>query len=465
MQERLEFLYHDPLLQSSDTETKGKSLMSKIFIAFAILSATFLGTACSSYGASPQAAGGSSARPVNPVVQWNRNLLVIVRTPGAQSPTVHPTRSFAIMHAAIYDAVNAIDRTHQPYLVRLNGVPRSASQDAAAAAAAHQVLVALYPAFKTALDAELQQSLAQIADGHDKVEGIRIGQTVADRVLALRTNDGSNAQPIPYVFGTAPGDYQPTPPNFPPQPQFTHWSRVTPFALQSANQFRPNPPPALTSDSYSNAFKQIKSLGIVDSTTATSDEALTGRFWNGAIQNYWNEISQTLSLANNLTTPQSARLFALLNLSFVDDVIAFYDAKYTYNLWRPVTAIRAGDSDNNPETAADPNWLPEVGKTAPDPSYPGAHAVISAAGAEVLIAFFERDRLEFNVTSEVLPGIERSFTSFSSAAEEATLSRIFAGQHFRFDLTAGQRLGRDVADFVLDNFLTPVHREDDFDGR
>ncbi len=375
--------------------------MSKIFIAFAILSATFLGTACSSYGASPQAAGGSLAQPVNPVVQWNRNLLVIVRTPGAQPPTVHPTRSFAIMHAAIYDAINAIDRTHQPYLVRLDGVPRSASQDAAAAAAAHQVLVALYPAFKTALDAELQQSLAQIPDGHDKVEGIRIGQTVAVRVLALRTNDGSNAQPIPYIFGTAPGDYQSTPPNLPPQPQFTHWS----------------------------------------------------------------QISQTLSLANNLTTPQSARLFALLNLSFVDDVIAFYDAKYTYNLWRPVTAIRAGDSDNNPETAADPNWLPEVGKTAADPSYPGAHAVISAAGAEVLISFFERDRFEFNVTSEVLPGIERSFTSFSSAAEEATLSRIFAGQHFRFDLVVGQRLGRDVADFVLDNFLTSVHREDESDGR
>lgn len=436
--------------------------MSKILIAFAILSATFLGPA---YGAPPQAAGGSSNPSMNPVVQWNRNLLVIVRTPGAQSPTVHPTRSFAIMHAAIYDAVNAIDRTHRPYLVRLNGVPRSASPDAAAAAAAHQVLVALYPAFKTTLDAELQQSLAQIADGHDKVEGIRIGQTVADRILALRSNDGSNAQPIPYVFGTSPGDYQPTPPNLPPQPQFTHWSRVTPFALQSANQFRPNPPPALTSDSYSNAFNQIKSLGIVDSTTATSDEALTGRFWNGAIQNYWNEISQTLSLANNLTTPQSARLFALLNLSFADEVIAFYDAKYTYNLWRPVTAIRAGDSDNNPETAADPNWLPEVGKTAPDPSYPGAHAVISAAGAEVLISFFERDHFEFNVTSEVLPGTERSFASFSSAAEEATLSRIFAGQHFRFDLAAGQRLGRDIADFVLDNLLSAVHREDEFDGR
>ncbi len=154
-----------------------------------------------------------------------------------------------------------------------------------------------------------------------------------------------------------------------------------------------------------------------------------------------------------------------MNLSFADDVIAFYDAKYTYNFWRPVTAIRAADPGVNPETVADPNWLPEVGKTAPDPSYPGAHAVISAAAAEVLISFFERDRFEFNVTSEVLPGAERSFTSFSAAAEEATLSRIFGGQHFRFDLTTGQRLGREVADFVVDNFLTPLHRRDEPDDR
>ena len=439
--------------------------MSKTLIAFALLGAIFLGPVCSSYGASPQAAGGSSAQPVNPVVQWNRTLLSVVRTPGAQSPTVHPTRSFAIMHAAIYDAVNAIDRTHRPYLVRLNGVPRSASQDAAAVAAAHQVLVALHPAFKTTLDAALQQSLAEILDGHDKIEGIRIGQTVANRVLAVRSNDGSNAQPIPYVFGTAPGDYQSTPPNFPPQPQFTHWSRVTPFALERASQFRPGPPPALASDTYSDAFNQIKSLGIVNSTTATADEALTGRFWNGAIQNYWNEISQTFAVAHGLTTAQSARLFALLNLSFADDVIAFYDAKYTYNFWRPVTAIRAADSGLNLETIADPNWLPEVGKTAPDPSYPGAHAVISASGAEVLISFFERDHAEFSVTSEVLPGVERSFTSISAAAEEATLSRIFGGQHFRFDLTTGQRLGRDVADFVLDNFLTPTHGKDESDDK
>ncbi len=413
-------------------------------------------------GQSPQA---SSSQQVNPVVQWNRALLVIVRTPGAQPATVHPTRSFAIMHAAIYDAVNAIDRTHRPYLVRVSGVSRDASQDAAAAAAAHEVLVALYPAFKTTLDAQLQQSLGQIPDGKGKVEGVLIGESVADSILAARSNDGSNAPPIPYVFGTAPGDYQSTPPNFAPQPQFTNWSHVTPFALERANQFRPGPPPALTSDAYSDAFNQVKSLGIANSTTATADEALTGRFWNGAIQNYWNEIAQTLSVAHGLTTAQNARLFALLNLSFADDVIAFYDAKYTYNFWRPVTAVRAADPGINPETVADPNWLPEVGKTAPDPSYPGAHAVISASAAEVLISFFERDQADFNVTSEVLAGVERSFTSISAAAEEATLSRIFGGQHFRTDLTTGQRLGREVADFVVDNFLTPGQRKDDSDDK
>jgi PAP2 superfamily protein len=408
----------------------------------------------------PSFAGGeeidqATGQSVNPVVQWNKNLLAIVRTPGAQPATIHPTRSFAIMHAAIYDAVNAIDRAHRPYLVRLSGVPRHASQEAAAAAAGHEVLVALYPTLKSTLDAELQQSLAQIPNGEEKSEGIRIGQTVADRILALRSDDGSNAQPIPYIFGNAPGDYQSTPPNFPPQPQFTHWSGVTPFALERANQFRPGPPPTLTSNTYSDAFNEVKSLGIANSTTATADEALAGRFWNGAIQNYWNEIAQTASVAHNLTTAQNARLFTLLNLSFADGVIAFYDAKYTYNLWRPVTAIRAADTDNNPETVADPNWLPEVGKTAPDPSYPGAHGVISAAGAEVLISFFEGDHFEFNVTSEVLPGVERSFTSFSAAAEEATLSRIFAGQHFPFDLTSGHQLGREVANFVVNNFLRP----------
>ena len=441
--------------------------MSKILIVFALLCADLSVLAGLSYGASSsdehQDVLDSSAQPVNPVVQWNRALLAIVRTPKAQPATIHPTRSFAIMHAAIYDAVNAIDRTHKLYLIRLTGVSRFAAQDAAADAAAHAVLVTLYPGFQKTLDAQLQQLLAQIPDGVDKVVGINIGQTVAERILALRSNDGSANAPISFIFGTAPGDYQSTPPNFPKQPQFTNWSNVTPFALERASQFRPGPPPALTSDTYSDVFNEVQSLGIAGSNTATPDQALTGRFWNGAIQNYWNEIAQTAAVAHNLTTAQNARLFALLNLTIADGVIAFYDAKYTYNFWRPVTAIREAATDGNPKTFPDPNWLPEVGNTTPDPAYPGAHAVISASGASVLISFLRRNHFDFRVTSEVLPGVDRSFTSFSAAAEEATLSRIFAGVHFRSDLTTGQRLGREVADFVVENFFTPVHGKDDSD--
>jgi len=439
-------------------------MVQKLLISFLLMCASFSVQASVAHAASltegDRILEYTPTRALNPVVQWNRILLVIVRTPGAQPVTVQPTRSFAIMHAAIYDAVNAIDKKHKPYLVMAPDASPNASQDAAAAAAAHEALVRLYPAFHTRLHGELQQSLAQIVDGKDKIDGIAVGVAVADRILALRSNDGSNAQPIPYVFGTAPGDYQSTPPNFPPQPQFTHWSHVRPFALNLANQFRPGPPPALTSDQYSDAFNEIETLGIANSTTATADEALTGRFWNGAIQNYWNEITQTASQAHNLRTAENARLFALLNLSLADSVIAFYDAKYTYNFWRPVTAIRAAATDDNPETLADPGWLPEAGKTAPDPSYPGAHAVISAAAAEVLLSFFGRDHFDFDVTSEALPGAVRSFSSFSAAAEEATLSRIFGGQHFRFDLTTGHRLGREIADLVVDNLLGPLEKDE-----
>ena len=153
-------------------------------------------------------------------------------------------------------------------------------------------------------------------------------------------------------------------------------------------------------------------------------------------------------------------MFALLNLAFADDVIAFYDAKYTYSLWRPVTAIRAADTDNNPDTTPDPNWLPQVGKTTPDPAYPGAHAVISASGAFLLRSFFATDRFNFTITSEVLPDVDRSFTSFSAAQQEATLSRIFAGVHFRTDLTAGKELGVNIAAFVVGHFLQSNDRHE-----
>ena len=403
----------------------------------------------------------SAAGSADEVIQWNKTLLTIVRTAGAQPATVHPTRSFAIMHAAVYDAVNSIDATHKSYLVRVEHVSPHASQEAAAAAAAHETLITLYPAFQTTLDQQYDQSLAQIPDGVDKTTGIDVGKAVAQAILTLRSDDGSAATLIPFVFGNAPGDYQSTPPNF-PKPQFTHWSRVTPFALERANQFRLGPPPALTSAEYTASFNEVKSLGIANSTTATADQALIGRFWNGAIQNYWNEITQTAVQAHHLTTAQSARVFALLNLTIADEVIAFYDTKYTYDLWRPVTAIRAADTDGNPDTAADPTWIPQAGKTAADPSYPGAHATISSGAAFVLRSVFGNG-IHLNVTSEVLSGVVRSFDSFAGAENEASLSRIYAGQHFRSDENAGEKLGSAVADFVVDNFLTRVNRDGEAD--
>jgi membrane-associated phospholipid phosphatase len=302
-----------------------------------------------------------------------------------------------------------------------------------------------------------------IPDGVDKTTGVDVGKAVAQAILALRNDDGSAAMLIAFVPGNAPGDYQLTPPNF-PTPAFTHWSKVTPFALERANQFRLGPPPALAGAQYTAAFNEVKSLGMLGSMTATADQKLIGQFWGGAIQNYWNEITQTAVQAHHLTTAQSARVFALLNLTFADEVIAFYDAKYTYTLWRPVTAIRAAATDDNTQTAADPNWLPQAGNTAADPSYPGAHATISAGGAFVLNAVFGNRPFHLNVTSEVLPGVVRSFDSFAAVEMEASLSRVYAGQHFRSDENAGERLGSAVADFVVDHFLTRVQRRDDGDG-
>jgi len=388
------------------------------------------------------------------VIDWNRVLLSIVNTPGAQPATIQPTRNFAILHAAIYDAVNSIDRAHEPYLISVRA-PRSASETAAADAAAHTILVALYPSQQSALDADYAGELAKVPNGPAKDKGIRLGDQVANDLVAIRANDGSNVAAPPFVAGTNPGDYRSTPPNF-PTPVFTTWGQVTPFVLERGDQFRPGPPPPLTSDAYAAAVNEVQSLGSATSTTRTADQTEIGKFWNPPIQNFWNQIAQTVALAHHSDLPTTARLFAALNLSVADSVIAFYDAKYTYRLWRPVTAIRLADSDGNHLTAADPSWLPLSVNTAPDPSYPGAHSTISAAAAVPLASFYGDDQ-RFSVTSPALPDVTRSFTSFTAAAEEAGLSRIYAGQHFRFDHIAGLKLGHEVARFALSNSLLPAH--------
>jgi PAP2 superfamily len=389
-----------------------------------------------------------------PVIDWNQVLLSIVNTPGAQPGNIQPTRNFAILHAAIYDAVNAIDRTREPYLISVRA-PRDASETAAADAAAHATLIGLYPVQQSSLDADYAAELAKVVDGPAKDKGIGVGQQVATDLLAIRANDGSNVTPPPFVAGSAPGEYQPTPPNF-ATPVFTTWGQVTPFVLDRGDQFRPAAPPALTSDAYAAAINEVESLGSATSTIRTPEQTEIGKFWNPPIQNFWNQIAQTVALDHRSDLPTTARLFAALNLSFADAAIAFYDAKYTYRLWRPVTAIRLAGTDGNPNTVADANWLPLSGSTAADPSYPGAHSTISAAGADVLASFYG-DQQDFSVISAVLPNVTRSFSSFSAAAEEAGLSRIYSGQHTRLDHVAGLMLGHDLARFVLGNALLRSH--------
>lgn len=393
------------------------------------------------------------ADSANPVIEWNKTLLTIVRTPGAQPPTIHSTRNFAMLHVAMFDAVNDIAASFSPYLVRNSTELRSASPVAAADQAAHDVLVALYPDFQSMLDAQLQEDLGQIGDGPEKTSGIAVGVVAASEVVTLRANDGSNITPPPFKAGSAPGDYQLTPPNFAPA-DFRQWPEVALFALARADEFLPAPPPQLTSNEYVDVFNEVKSIGIAASPTRTADQTVIGKFWNGNIQDFLNEIAQTAVEAHHLSLVQSARLFALLNISLADTTISFFEAKYTYNFWRPVTAIRLAAEDNDPRIQADPNWLPLSTKTAPDPSYPGAHSAISFAGAEVLRAYFG-DRFTFDVTSESLAGVTRHFTSFTAAAEEAGLSRIYAGQHFRTDHNAGKILGQQVAESVIDTMLLP----------
>ena len=402
------------------------------------------------------AQASSDASQPDQVIQWNRTLVQLLQTPGAQPATVHPTRSMAIVHLAIYDAVNAIRGGHAPYVV--SHAPRSASPEAAAASAAHTVLLSLFPNQQSVVDAKFQDSLTQIGGGRHVRQGIRVGEKAAKAILAARANDGSASIPPVFVPQSGPGEYQLTPPNF-KQPVFTNWSAVLPFALETGDQFRPPPPPAVTSPRYTTDFDETKSLGEINSTTRSTEQTDIGRFWGAApVQNVWNEIAQMAGMSFHNSLEQNARMFALLDTSLADGVIALYDSKYAYHRWRPVTAVQGADSDGNPDTTGDPNWTP-LAVTALDPSYAGAHAEISQSAATSLHDFFGTDRADFSLTNPSLPGIVRSFQSFSQASDEAAASRIYAGQHFRYDEDAGQALGDVVGNFVFDNILEPVpHR-------
>jgi membrane-associated phospholipid phosphatase len=407
------------------------------------------------------------------VTDWNQHMLR-AGTVGSASPLVM-SRVAAIVQASVFDAVNGIDRKYAPVHVPPAG-PAGASRRAAAVEAAYTALVALFPPQKSTFDARLAVSLTAIAnDPHETsagiASGITWGQTVANGILTWRAGDGFTPAPPPFLGGTAVGEWRPTPPAFAPGagPQFAY---MTPWVINAPSQFRPGGPPALTSDRYTADFNETKSTGSISSTVRTSDQTIYAWFWAASTATYlWNNVADSLieNDDHDWNDPdgdghwgkhrnallESARVLALLDLAMADAAIACWEAKYYYVAWRPVTAIPLADTDGNPATTADPNWAP-LFATPNHPEYPSGHSTVSGAAAVVLANFFGEKR-HFTVDNDLLIGVTRSFRSFSQALDEVKNARIYAGIHFRSACDDGQTTGIQVANWVLDNALLPVH--------
>ena len=387
------------------------------------------------------------------ILQWNRVLTETVRTPGQQPVTIMPVRSFAIMHAAMFDAANSIDGSHTFYLIEVPGSP-NASIEAASAQAAHDVLTALYPTRVAIFDAELAMSLLGIEENRAQ-QGIRVGQIVAERVLAVRANDGWNATPPAYSLPTTPGNWQPVA----GLAAFTHYPSVMPFGITSGTQFKPNAPPALASAEYAADLNEVKELGSVNSLTRTADQTKVAQLWAGVNTptNFlfvWNNVARTVSLARGSSTVEKARLFALTNMALHDALQTTFASKFVHGIWRPVTAIRRADEDGNASTAADPSWSSLI-TNPPYPSYAGNNAAIGTSQSTILTLFFGRDDITFQHTWEGAGGATRSYAGFSAMADEEARARVYGGIHFTFDNAAGQSVGRNVANYIFANLMRP----------
>jgi len=380
------------------------------------------------------------------VTDCNNAALDAIRADRTAPPIA--SRSLAIVHVAIYDAVNGIARTHEPYLVP-SAVSSSASRVAAASAAAHQTLVSLFPNHTSTFDALHAAILAGIPNGPQKTNGITWGEFVGTQILAARANDGSNAIVQP-PGGSGPGVWIPTPPAFLPY-LLPQWGFVVPFAMSSSSQFRPPGPPSLNSQQYAADYEEVKELGAAVGSTRTEDQTEIALFWaDGAgtetPPGHWNSIAQIIATTRGNTLEENARLFALLNIAMADAAICAWDAKYTYHFWRPVTAIAFAEPGLN--------WMPLL-VTPPFPEYTSGHSTFSAAGATVLPLFYGTEDLPFTTGSDFLPDVYRSFSTPFDAAEEAGVSRIYGGIHFHSANVDGLQAGSSIGEWTVTHYLLP----------
>jgi hypothetical protein len=393
------------------------------------------------------------------VVKWNQLLQNTLPQPGNPlSP-----RFYAMTHIAMFDAINAIERDFEPYRVRLRpGL--GGSPTAAAAQAAHDVLVALNPSSMTTYDEALAADLGDRPSGFVR-RGAEIGAHVAKEILAWRQDDGWVVATFPpYTEPPLPGRWQPTPPAG-AAATFTHLQHAAPMALVSATQVLPLPPPSLTSARYATDVNEVKLLGKSDSTVRTEEQTTIARLWSGVgtttgFFSVWNNVARDVVVARNLSLVETARVFVLVNVSIHDALQTTQASKFVYGMWRPVTAIRAADTDLNPATDLDPTWLPLI-TTPPYPSYAGNLATIGASAARALELVCGTNDVPVAITWTLtggMPSVTRHFDGFRQAADEEFMARIYGGVHYRFDQEAGQQAGFSAAEYAFANFVRPRAR-------
>lgn len=386
------------------------------------------------------------------VLDWNALMIDAIRSDNS-GPTLS-SRNLAILHTAIYDSVNSITRTHQPYLFLEDAHP-VASVEAAAVGAAREVMRGLYQPFEARSEETYQIWLADQPRTAALTNGLEFGRTIALLSLEYRSGDGSSTE-VPYIPSDLPGQWRRTPPFFRP-PVTPQWRYVTPFSLPEIESFVPAPPPALTSAEYARDVNQVKALGGKTNTVRTAEQTQIAVFWSdfsytSMPPGHWHLLAAVISRQMQSTLEENARLFALLSIAQADAAIVCWEAKFRYNTWRPVTAIQRADEDGNPDTEKDAAW-DHLLASPPFPSYTSGHSTFSKASAEVLTAFYGTDAITFTVGADSLPGVFRTFHSLAACADEVGMSRIYGGIHYMHDNVRGKECGRKVGGFVNANLL------------
>ena len=389
--------------------------------------------------------GLSGLAAADVVTDWNEKAVAV----GYAANAGHANAwNVAIVHLAIFEALNSIEPRYTPYRKRLPVEP-GASRDAAAAAAAHYVLMRVYPAQAKDLDKALQASLAGIADGPSKANGLRLGEQSGAVIVAERSTDGFNA-PNTYRPATSAGTYVPT-----VLPAGFNVASMRPFALKTGNQFRPAALYALTSPEWAKDYNEVKRMGAKTGSARTAEQTEIARFWEMIGPATYNPLVSQLSVPKGLDVLDNARVFALVAMATADALVAIFDAKYAYNFWRPVTAIRNADMDGNDATERDAAWEPFI-STPMHPEYPCAHCITHSAAATVLEAFFGNSIPPVKLTSTTAPGVTRTFTRLSDYVTEVINARIYDGVHYRTSGEVGAAMGRKIGEYTVQNYFKPL---------